>query len=251
MNRGDIQQGGTMGRGTGHLNVSTRPLTARCGNANGRVTGLRTHIAARAGGDAAESLLPVAVRTRAAAAEANAANGVVDVATLYITTTKGSGGGDVRVGASGAKAEVATVDEVAVGKTEIHGDPDGVQVSPRVPALETEQARTMRRGVAGSKEFCSRALSQCLRKGRTRCPDLPGDSVSQHWDERRVRGQIKGLSRVQGRIAMEERTPQRSTEGGTGFSVGAGGHKVKLREGSQSWMCLGKCVVAMCRCGEE
>jgi hypothetical protein len=34
MNHGDIQQGGTMGRGKGHLNVSTRPLTANRGNAN-------------------------------------------------------------------------------------------------------------------------------------------------------------------------------------------------------------------------
>jgi hypothetical protein len=73
-----------MGR-KGHLNVSTRPLTARRGN--GSVTGLRTRIAARAGGDAAESLLPVVVPTRAAAAEAIAAHGVVDVAALDVTTT--------------------------------------------------------------------------------------------------------------------------------------------------------------------
>jgi hypothetical protein len=44
------------------------------------------------------------------------------------------------------------------------------------------------------------------------------------------------LSRVQGRIAMDERTPQRSTEVRTGFSVGAVGHKMKLREGSKSDM---------------
>jgi hypothetical protein len=53
MNHGDIQQGGTMGRGKGHLIVSMRPLTAHRGNANGSVTGLRMRIAARAGGDAA------------------------------------------------------------------------------------------------------------------------------------------------------------------------------------------------------
>jgi hypothetical protein len=92
---------------------------------------------------------------------------VVDVAALDVTTTKASGGGDVWVGASGAMAEVATVDEVTVGEAEIRGDRDGVQVSPRVPALETEQARTMPWGFAGSEEFCSRALSQCLRKGGT------------------------------------------------------------------------------------
>jgi hypothetical protein len=40
MNHGDIQQGRTMGRGKGHLNVGTRPLTAKRGSANGRVTRL-------------------------------------------------------------------------------------------------------------------------------------------------------------------------------------------------------------------
>jgi hypothetical protein len=150
----------------------------------------------------AESLLPVVVPTRAAAAEAIAAHGVVGVAALDVTTTKASGGGDVRVGASCAKPQVATVDEVAVGEAEIRGDRDGFQVSPSVPALETEQVRAMRWGVAGSEEFCGRALSQCLRKGGTRCPDLPGDSVSRHWDERRVRWQSKGLSRVQGPTQM-------------------------------------------------
>jgi hypothetical protein len=103
----------------------------------------------------------VAVPTQATAAEAIAAHGVADVAALDVTTTKASGGRDVWIGASGDKAEVATVDEVAVGEAEIWGDRDGVQVSPRVPALETEQARAMRWGVAGSEEFCSRALSQC------------------------------------------------------------------------------------------
>jgi hypothetical protein len=118
---------------------------------------------------------------------------------------------------------VATVYVVAVGEAEIRGDRYGVQVSPSVAALETEQVRAMRCGVASSEEFCSRALSQCLRKSGMCCPDLPGDSVSQQWDERRVRRQSKGLSRVQGRIAMEERAPQRSTERGTGFRVGASG----------------------------
>jgi hypothetical protein len=173
-------------RGKGHLNVSTRPLTAHRSYANGSVTGLRTRIAALAGGDAAESLLPVVVPTGAAPAEAIAAHGVADVASLDVTTTKASGGGDVRVGAGCAKADVATVDEVTVGEAEIRGDRDGVQVGPCVPALETKQPRAMRWGVAGVEEFCSRALSQCLRKGGARCTDLPSDSVSRHWDERRV-----------------------------------------------------------------
>jgi hypothetical protein len=47
---------------------------------------------------------------------------VVDVAALDVTSTKARGGEDVRVGASCAKAEVATIDEVAVGEEEIRGD---------------------------------------------------------------------------------------------------------------------------------
>jgi hypothetical protein len=66
MNYGDIQQGETMRRGKGHLNVSTCPLTANCGNTNGSVTGLRSRIPAHAGGDTAESHLPMVVPTRAA-----------------------------------------------------------------------------------------------------------------------------------------------------------------------------------------
>jgi hypothetical protein len=119
MNHGDIQQGGTMERGKGHLNVSLRPLTANRGNSNGSVPGLHTRIAARAGGDAAESLLPVVVPTRAAATEVIAAYGVVDVADLDGTPTKASGGGYVRDGANCAKAVVATVDEVFLRETEI------------------------------------------------------------------------------------------------------------------------------------
>jgi hypothetical protein len=148
---------GTMGRGKGQLNVSTCPLTAHHGNTNGSVKGLRLGNVARAGRDAAESLLLVVVPTQAAATEAIAAHGVVDIAALDATTTKASGG-DVRVGSSCTKAQVATVDEVAVGGAEIQGDRDGVQMSPCMPALETEQAHTMRQGVVGSEEFCSRTL---------------------------------------------------------------------------------------------
>jgi hypothetical protein len=60
--------------------------------------------------------------------QAFAAHGVVDVAALDMTATKASCGGDVRVGASCAKVEVATVDEVAVREAEIRGHRDGVQV---------------------------------------------------------------------------------------------------------------------------
>jgi hypothetical protein len=64
------------------------------------------------GGDTAESLLSVLVLTRAAAVEGIAAHGVVDVAALDVTTTKASGGGDVRVGASCSKAQVASIAEL-------------------------------------------------------------------------------------------------------------------------------------------
>jgi hypothetical protein len=101
MNHEDIQQGGTMGRGKGHLNVSTCPLTANRGNANRSITGFCTRIAARAGGDAAERLLPVVVPTRAAAAEAIAAHGVVQVAALDVTTTQASGGLELVAGTCG------------------------------------------------------------------------------------------------------------------------------------------------------
>jgi hypothetical protein len=79
----------------------------------------------------------------------------VDVAALDVTTTHASSGGDVRVGASCAKSEVATDNEFAVGEAEIGGDRDGVQVSPSVTALESEQARAMQWGVAVLEEFCS------------------------------------------------------------------------------------------------
>jgi hypothetical protein len=58
-----------------------------------------------------QRLLPVIVLTRASAAEAIADHGVVDVAALDVTSTKAGGGGDMRVGASCAMAEVETVDK--------------------------------------------------------------------------------------------------------------------------------------------
>jgi hypothetical protein len=54
-------------------------------------------------------------------------------------TTNAGGGGAMWVGANGAKAEVAAVDDVAVREAQIRGDRDSVQVSPRMPALERSQ----------------------------------------------------------------------------------------------------------------
>jgi hypothetical protein len=107
------------------------------------------------GRDAAESFLPVVVPTQAAPAQAIATHGVVDV-----TPTKTSGGGDMRVGASIAKAEVETVDEVAVREAEIRVDWDSVQVNPCGPVLVTEQACAMRWGVAGVEEGKS-SVAEC------------------------------------------------------------------------------------------
>jgi hypothetical protein len=76
----------------------------------------------------------------AATAQAIATYGVVDVAVLDVTFTAARGSGDMWVGASGAKAEVATVDEVTFREAEIRVDQDGVQVHPTVPAMETEQS---------------------------------------------------------------------------------------------------------------
>jgi hypothetical protein len=103
--------------------VGPCPLTANRCNANGGVTGLRTRNTTRSGGDAAESFLPVVVPTRAAAAEAIAAYGVLDAAALDVTTTKVSGCGDMRVGASCAKACHAPAPQLSVIASNQHSEP--------------------------------------------------------------------------------------------------------------------------------
>jgi hypothetical protein len=62
---------------------------------------------------------------QAAPTQAIAAHGVVAVAALDVTTAKSGSGGDMWVRSSGAKAEVATVDEVTDRKAEIWVDWDG------------------------------------------------------------------------------------------------------------------------------
>jgi hypothetical protein len=84
-----------MGRGKGNLNVGPRPLMASCYNARGSVIGLCTCTTARASRDAAEGFLPVIVPMRAAPAQAIAADGVADVATVDVTTTQAGAGGDM------------------------------------------------------------------------------------------------------------------------------------------------------------
>jgi hypothetical protein len=113
--------------------------------------------------------------TRAAATQVIATHGVADIAALDVRLTNLSVGRDMRVGASSAMAQMATVDTVAVGETEMRVDRDGVQVSPCVPALKTEQACLLRWGVACVEEFCGRALTKRLQNGATRDLDLPLD----------------------------------------------------------------------------
>jgi hypothetical protein len=174
MEYGDIQQGGTAGRGKGNFNVGPRPLTANSCNANGIITGLRTRTTACTGGDVAESFLSVVMSARAASAQVIATHGVVDIVVLDTTPTKESGGRDMWVGASSAK-EVATDDEVAVGDAKILVDRDNVQITPCVPALGTKQACTMQWGVTSVDKFCGRALIECVQKGGALDPDLPSD----------------------------------------------------------------------------
>jgi hypothetical protein len=126
----------------------SRTLTANSCNANGSVRGLRTCTTAGTGGDAVKSFLPVVMSTRATCAQAVATHGVVDITALDVMPTKASGVRDMWVGASSTKTDMATVDEVAIGEAEIRVDRDSVQVSPCVPALETEHACAIRWRVA-------------------------------------------------------------------------------------------------------
>jgi hypothetical protein len=50
------------------------------------------------------------------------------------------------------------------------------------------------------------ALIECLQKGGSRGPDLSGDSICRHGDERGVRRWSKGLNRVQGRFLWRRDT---------------------------------------------
>jgi hypothetical protein len=138
------------------------------------------------------SFLPVVVTTRVAPTQAIATHDEVNVAALDVTTTKTGVGGDMWVGASSANAEVATIDEVAVVKTETLVDRDPVELNLRVPALETEQSCGMRWEVASVEELSGRTLNECTRKDGTRDPDLPGGHVRQHGDNEESGGRAGG-----------------------------------------------------------
>jgi hypothetical protein len=105
----------------------------------------------------------VGMSTRAAAAPVIATHGVVHIAALAVMPTTNSGGGGMWLVASSAKVEVATVDEVAGREEEIRVDRNDVQVSPFVPALESEQACEMRWEATNVEEFFRRAQIECLQ----------------------------------------------------------------------------------------
>jgi hypothetical protein len=119
MNLGDIQQGRTVGAGEGSPQCRPEPPDSqplqrqqKCKWAPHAHDSLRV-------GDVAESFLPVVVPTQAAPTQAIATHGVVNVAALDVTTIKTCGGGDMWVDASSYKAEVASVDDVAVREANI------------------------------------------------------------------------------------------------------------------------------------
>jgi hypothetical protein len=68
---------------------------------------------------------------------------VVNVTALDVRATEAGSGGDMWVGASGAKVEAGTIDKVTIRKAEVWVDQDSVQVRPSVQALETEQLCVM------------------------------------------------------------------------------------------------------------
>jgi hypothetical protein len=130
MNHGDMQQGGTIGRRKGHLNVRPLPLTVgfRC-NTHGSVIVLCARTTACRNGDAAESFLTVVVPMRAAPAQAIAFHGMVDDTALDVITTETGGSGGMWVRASSVRAQLATGDEVAVREAQIRVDRYGIQVN--------------------------------------------------------------------------------------------------------------------------
>jgi hypothetical protein len=75
----------------------------------------------------------VVVLTQVAPAQAIAPHGVVDLAffsaALDVTTATANAGGDMWVGSSGAKSEVANIDEDAIREAEVWIDEEDVQVA--------------------------------------------------------------------------------------------------------------------------
>jgi hypothetical protein len=85
-----------------------------------------------------------------------------DVAPLFVMTTRSGGGRDMRSGGSQVKANVASVDKVAVrvAQLRVHWYQDWV--SPHVPAPVTEAMCALLSGFACVETFAAeRTLSAC------------------------------------------------------------------------------------------
>jgi uracil-DNA glycosylase len=87
---------------------------------------------------------------------------VVNVTALDVKATKAGSGGDMWVGASGAKVEAGTIDKVTIREAEVWVARDSVCARPSVQALETEQLCVMRWAVERMIEFSGKALIECL-----------------------------------------------------------------------------------------
>jgi hypothetical protein len=99
--------------------------------------------------------------------------------------------------------KVATIDVVTIRDAELHVDGDCVQVYSSMLALETEKSCGMRLGVTCIGEFNHRPLIECLPQIGSRDPDLSSHIVRRQGDGRGVSSWSKGLSRVQGRVAVK------------------------------------------------
>jgi hypothetical protein len=84
----------------------------------------------------------VVVPMRAAPAQTIASHVVVDVASLDVRSTKAGRGWDMLAGASGAKEEAATVDEVAIREAEMRLTET---VSRQVPACRRWRVSSLAR----------------------------------------------------------------------------------------------------------
>jgi hypothetical protein len=86
----------------------------------------------------AEVLLSVIVPAQAAPTHELAAQAVLHVAALDVRTSKASGGGDVWVGASGARRKWQLFYGVTITEAGVRVDTDVVELRPSGPTLEAE-----------------------------------------------------------------------------------------------------------------
>jgi hypothetical protein len=131
--------------------------------------------------------------------------------------------------------------------SDIH-DWDAVQLSPRVLALETEQAHAMRYGIASMEEFCCRKPSDCVRPCGTCHTNLLGDSPVSC---KRSGGRARGSARCRaGWLWERERKREAPTER-LGAALLLVGRKLSCKQGQRDGCPLQKGVMTMWRPCEE